>query len=138
MSDKRTRVIIAGLLKNGELYAAHQKYRTSAARLLKTPAPSSFGTGKTHASTAVGPDGLALPFDEPAQQAAELLYDGARALLEKGESGAGTDLTLYLLDVWSQRGVRCDDNTRGKLQGLIALVGNKGAWRKSIIDSATS
>lgn len=137
MADKRTRVMLANLLKGGELYAAHQKYRTTAARLLKTPAPSSFGTGKSHASSSGGAAGV-LPYDEAAQQAAELLFDGARALLEKGELGGGTDLSLYLLDVWSQRAVRCDDATRSKVQTLVALAGSRGAWRKSIIDHAVS
>lgn len=131
MADKRTRVMLANLLKNGELYAAHQKYRTTAARLLKTPAPSSFGTGKPK-----DPAAVALPYDDAAKSAAELLFEGARALLEKGEYGGGTDLTLYLLDVWTSREVPCTDETRNKVQTLIALVGGRGSWRKSIIDHA--
>ena len=136
MADKRTRVMLANLLKNGELYAAHQKYRTTAARLLKTPAPSSFGTGGSRGSTSSGSDAPGLPYDDDAVKAAELLYEGARALLEKGELGGGTDLTLYLLEVWRTRGVPCTDDTRNKVQTLIALVGGTGNWRKSIIDHA--
>ena len=136
MADKRTRVMLNNLLRDGNLYAAHQKYRTTAARLLKTPAPSSFGTGK--GGKAKGSDGVALPFDDDAKKAAELPLEGARVLLEKGELGGGTDLTLYLLDVWSARGVPCSDENRKSVQTLIALVGGKGNWRKSIIDSAVS
>ena len=138
MADKRTRVMLNNLLRDGNLYAAHQKYRTTAARLLKTPAPSSFGTGKGAASKAKGSDGAALPFDDDAKKAAELLLEGARALLEKGELGGGTDLTLYLLDVWTTRGVPCSDENRKAVQTLIALVGRKGNWRKSIVDHAVS
>lgn len=132
--DKRTRVILNNLIKNGELYGAHQKYRTSAARLLKSPAPSAFGTGKL--SSQAGHE--KLEYDEAAQQAAELLYEGARALLERGELGSGTDLTLYLLDTWASRAVPCTDENRNKIQTLVFLVGGKGKWRKTIIDHATA
>ena len=128
--------MIANLLKNGELYAAHQKYRTTAARLLKTPAPSSFGTGKS--STSSSSSAVQLPYDDAAQSAAELLYEGARALLEKGELGGGTDLSLYLLETWSQRSVPCTEETKNKVQTLVALVGGKGNWRKSIVDHAVA
>ena len=127
--------MLTNLLKGGELYAAHQKYRTTAARLLKTPAPSSFGTGK---GPSASNSDVQLPFDEPAQSATELLLDGARALLEKGELGGGTDLSLYLLETWKQRGVHCTEENRNKVQTLIALVGGKGNWRKRIIENAMS
>lgn len=138
MTDKRTRVMLSNLLRDGNLYAAHQKYRTTAARLLKTPAPSSFGTGKGASSKSKASDGAALPFDDDARKAAELLLEGARALLEQGELGGGTDLSLYLLDVWSSRGVPCSADNRQAVQTLIALVGGKGNWRKSIIDQAVA
>jgi hypothetical protein len=134
-ADKRNRLMIARLLQNGDTYAAHQKYRTSAARLLKTPAPSAFGTGKSISSSS---GGAKLEWDEPAQQAAELLYEGARALLERSEMGGGTDLTLYLLDTWMQRAVPCTDENRKKIQTLIFLIGGKGKWRKTIIDHAVA
>lgn len=135
MADKRTRVMLSNLLKNGELYAAQQKYRTTAARLLKTPAPSSFGTSSSRSSSSSTP---ALPYDAAAQEAAQLLYEGARALLEKGERGGGTDLALYLLDVWKSRHVPVDDENRNRIKTLIALVGGQGNWRKSIVDHACS
>lgn len=134
--DKRTRVILNNLIKNGELYGAHQKYRTSAARLLKTPAPSAFGTGKLSLSAQAGQD--KPEYDDAARDAAELLYEGAKALLERGELGGGTDLALYLLDTWATRAVPCTDENRNKIQTLIFLVGGKGKWRKTIIDHATA
>lgn len=133
MADKRTRVMLGNLLRDGNLYAAHQKYRTTAARLLKSPAPSSFGTASKKTEAAAP-----LPFDDDAKKAADLLLEGARALLEKGELGGGTDLTLYLLDLWTTRGVPCSDENRKSVQTLIALVGGKGNWRKSIIDHAVA
>ena len=130
--------MIANLLKSGELYAAHQKYRTTAARLLKTPAPSSFGTSKGASSSSSSSPAILLPYDGDAETATELLFEGARALLEKGELGGGSDLSLYLLETWIQRGVHCTDENRNKVQTLIALVGGKGKWRKSIVDHAVS
>jgi golgi to ER traffic protein 4 len=116
-SLKRTLASIQSLTESGEYYAAHQvgpqtqdrtehgyphavprqKYRTSAARLLKAP-----------------PSTETLPFDSKAQEAVELLWDGARSLLEKGQLGSGTDLGLYLIDVWNTRGVVCGNDERGK------------------------
>jgi hypothetical protein len=112
-SLKRTLASIQSLTESGEYYAAHQvsrrrgsiqtrpdvpwqKYRTSAARLLKAP-----------------PSTEKLPFDSKAQEAAELLWEGARSLLEKGQLGSGTDLGLYLIDVWNTRGVVCGNDERG-------------------------
>lgn len=134
--DKRTRVILNNLIKNGELYGAHQKYRTSAARLLKTPAPSAFGTGKLSLHAQAGQ--TKQEYDDAAKDAAELLYEGAKSLLERGEFGGGTDLTLYLLDTWASRAVPCTDENRNKIQTLVFLVGGKGKWRKTIIDHATA
>lgn len=138
--DTRTRVILNNLLRDNELYGAHQKYRTTASRLLKTPAPSSFGTSSSKAAAASSSSSsteAALPFDEGAKDAVELLYEGSKALLEKGEFGGGSDLALYLIDTWKSRGVKCNEgDNRSKVQHLIALVGNAGKWRKPIVDQA--
>jgi hypothetical protein len=140
--DKRTRVILNNLLRDNELYGAHQKYRTTASRLLKTPAPSSFGTSSSKAAAASSSSSASsteapLPFDDGAKDAVELLYEGSKALLEKGEFGGGSDLALYLIDTWKSRGVRCSEgDNRSKVQHLIALVGNAGKWRKPIVDQA--
>ncbi|GAA94422.1 glycoside hydrolase family 47 protein [Mixia osmundae IAM 14324] len=121
-SLERTLRSIRTLLESGDFYAAHQKYRTSAARLLK------------------GPVGKGAPghWDGPAQQAADILFEGSRGLLEKGEIGSGTDLGLYLLEVWSTRSVPCTDAERGKVKQLVALAGSSGTWRKSLMDTAIS
>jgi hypothetical protein len=135
-SAERTRANLSNLVNSGEYYAAHQKYRTTAARLVKAP-----------------PSATTLPFDDKAQEAAELLWDGARNLLEKGEGGSGTDLALYLIEVWTARGVACGDAERGaqlvslssgicsarqaaKIRQLLVLVGSGNTWRKSIADAA--
>ena len=76
----------------GEHYAAHQKARTTAARLLKAPTTP-----------------------EKQAQATDLLWSTARQLLEKGEAGSGTDLGLYLIEAWVQDGTRCGDAERSAL-----------------------
>lgn len=83
-------------------YAAQQKARTSATRLLApkrgTPAPAA---------------GVVQPFDGKAQEAAELLWEASRRLLEMGEVGSGADLANYLVEVWRSRGVECGQGERG-------------------------
>lgn len=89
----------------GDHYSAHQKARTTATRLLapprRGPAPTPDANGF-------------LPFDTKAQEAATLLYEGAVALLEKGQTGSGVDLAGYLCDVWKARGVACGAEERGE------------------------
>lgn len=92
-------------LASGDYYSAHQKARTATTRLL---APPRRGPAPTPSK-----DGT-LAFDSKAQEAAELLWEGSRKLLEKGQIGSGVDLGQLLLDVWKTRGVKCDDDTRGK------------------------
>jgi len=101
----------------GDHYSAHQKARTTATRLLapprRGPAPSPDSNGF-------------LPFDAKAQEAATLLYEGAVALLEKGQTGSGVDLGGYLCDVWKARGVACGNEERGEFmvqQGEMAGMG---------------
>lgn len=90
-------------LEAGDAYSAHQKVRTTATRLLAPPR-----RGPAPTPTA---DGY-LPFDSKAQEASELLWEGARRLLEQGQTGSGVDLAQYLVETWRTRGVKCDDATR--------------------------
>lgn len=84
-------------------YAAQQKARTSATRLL---------AGKRGApAPAVGE---ILPFDGKAQEAGVLLWEASRRLLEMGEVGSGADLANYLVEVWKSRGVECGKEESGK------------------------
>jgi len=83
-------------------YAAQQKARTSATRLLAgkrgAPAPA---------------PGSVQPFDAKAQEAALLLWEASRRLLEMGEVGSGADLANYLVEVWRSRGVECGKEESG-------------------------
>lgn len=80
--------ILPALLRSVESspYAAHQKSRTTAARLLAG------GHQK---------------------EAAEVLFELSKALLKKDEWGSGVDLGIELVKVWEGAGVVCDETTRG-------------------------
>jgi hypothetical protein len=94
-------------LSAGDFYSAHQKARTTATRLV---APPRRGPAPTPA-----PDGT-LPFDTKAQEAASLLWEGARRLLEQGQTGSGADLAGFLVEVWKARGVACGPEERGECE----------------------
>ncbi|KAM0755335.1 cytoplasmic protein [Meredithblackwellia eburnea MCA 4105] len=116
---------IDALLLSSDYYSAHQKARTTAARLLAAPRR---GPASTAPQT----------FDKKAQEAAELLWESARRLLEKGQVGSGADLAGLLVGVWESREVECGDKERGQVQQLIALIGPTGAWRKQFTDAVFS
>lgn len=106
----------------GDHYSAHQKARTTATRLLapprRGPAPTPDANGF-------------LPFDTKAQEAATLLYEGAVALLEKGQTGSGVDLAGYLCDVWKARGVACGAEERGEFfvqRGMVSESLRDSCW----------
>ncbi|BGP41695.1 hypothetical protein JCM10449v2_005686 [Rhodotorula kratochvilovae] len=114
-------------LDSGDYYSAHQKARTTATRLLAPPRRNP------------PPKGTVLPYDQKAQDAAHLLWDAARRLLEKGQVGSGVDLGVMLVDdVWLAREVGCGKDERGKIIQLIALTGPAGAWRKTLTDAVFS
>ncbi|KAI7945792.1 hypothetical protein MJO29_012180, partial [Puccinia striiformis f. sp. tritici] len=83
------------------------KYCTLAARLLKSKDPISI------------------------QDANTLLSEGPRLLLERGQTGSGTDLG-------SSKKVPLGTVERNKLLNLITLTGSSGPWRKTIISAAIS
>ncbi|GAA5892986.1 hypothetical protein JCM5296_003398 [Sporobolomyces johnsonii] len=118
---------ILDFLSNGDYYSAHQKARTTATRLLAPP------------RRGPPPAGSVLPYDTKAQEAAEVLWDAARKLLEKGQQGSGVDLGVMLVeDVWKAREVGCGKDERDKVIQLIALTGPSGAWRKTLTDAVFS
>jgi hypothetical protein len=93
---------ITDFLSAGDFYSAHQKARTTAIRLLAPPRRNP------------PPKGAQLPYDSKAQEAAELLWDSARKLLEQGQQGSGVDLGVMLVeDVWTARGNGCGKDERG-------------------------
>lgn len=75
------------LIEAGQPYEAHQKARTFAARYQKS------GQYDT---------------------AIDVLFQSARELLKAGQQGSGTDLTLFLLEVYDAKGEDVNDETRGK------------------------
>ncbi|GAA5886408.1 hypothetical protein JCM3774_000293, partial [Rhodotorula dairenensis] len=93
---------VLDFLASGDYYSAHQKARTTATRLLAPPRRA-----------APQPAGTVPPYDAKAQEAAELLWDAARKLLEKGQAGSAVDLaTMLVQDVWTARGVACGKDER--------------------------
>lgn len=117
---------VLDFLTSGDYYSAHQKARTTATRLLAPP----------RRTAAAPPAGDALPYDAKAQQAADLLWDAARKLLEKGQAGSAVDLaTMLVHDVWTARGVACGKEERAKVIQLIALTDRTGVWRKTLTDA---
>jgi len=98
---------ILPLIASGQPYEAHQKARTFASRYSKS---GQFDT------------------------AIQVLFQSARELLKVGQQGSGTDLTTFLLEVYESKGEEINEESRGRLTQLIALTGQGGAWRKTIID----
>lgn len=100
---------ILPLIASGQPYEAHQKARTFASRYSKS------GQYDT---------------------AIQVLFQSARELLKVGQQGSGTDLTAFLLEVYENKGEEVNDESRGRITQLIALTGQGGGWRKTIIDKS--
>ncbi|KAF8442267.1 hypothetical protein L210DRAFT_3202571 [Boletus edulis BED1] len=111
VSSSRALNAILPLVASGQPYEAHQKARTFASRYSK-----------------------AGQYDT----AIDVLFQSARELLKTGQQGSGTDLALFLLDVYDNKGESVSDESRGRLTQLIALTGSSGSWRKTIIDRAVA
>jgi len=110
-SSSRALNAILPLVASGQPYEAHQKARTFASRYSKS------GQYDT---------------------AIDVLFQSARELLKSGQQGSGTDLALFLLDVYENKGEIVSDESRGRVTQLIALTGSSGSWRKTIIDRAVA
>ncbi|GJE85556.1 DUF410-domain-containing protein [Phanerochaete sordida] len=110
-SSARALAAILPLIEAGQPYEAHQKARTFASRYQKS----------AQYDTAI-----------------DVLFQSARELLKSGQQGSGTDLTLFLLNVYDSKGEVVSDESRGRLTQLIALTGSSGSWRKTIIDRAVA
>jgi hypothetical protein len=57
--------------------------------------------------------GKSTEFDDKAKEAADVLFQSAQLLLQKGQAGSGTDLALYLVELYTQKHVTCGDAERG-------------------------
>ncbi len=112
MSSSRALTTILPLVETSP-YSAHQKARTFASRYVQhTQYPA----------------------------AIEVLFETAKELYKKGEQGSGTDLAVFLVDVYEKAGLRLDgagaDEIRGRLTQLIGLAGASGSWRKTLVDKS--
>jgi hypothetical protein len=90
-------------------------------------------------------------YDDKCSTASDVLFQSAQLLLQKGQIGSGTDLALYMIELWTTKEVPCGDSERGRLwisllvsanrilakvTQLIALAGRSETWRASIINAA--
>ena len=78
---------ILPLISAGQPYEAHQKARTFASRYNKS----------AQYDTAI-----------------DVLFQSARELLKRGQQGSGTDLTIFLVDVYENKNESVNDESRGK------------------------
>lgn len=85
-SSSRALNAILPLIQSGQPYEAHQKARTFAARYQKS------GQYDT---------------------AIDVLFQSARELLKIGQQGSGTDLAVFLLDVYDNKGEKVGVESRG-------------------------
>lgn len=86
MSSQKALNAILPQIEAGHAYEAHQKARTFAARYQKSG-----------------------QFDV----AIDVLFQSARELLKAGQTGSGTDLTSFLLEVYETKGEAVSDESRG-------------------------
>jgi len=85
---------ILPLISNGQAYEAHQKARTFASRYVKAGA---FGT------------------------AVQVLFQSAKELLKAGHAGSGSDLGVYMIDVYYDMDQGVNDTSRGIIRSNLAF-----------------
>ncbi|KAF7977034.1 hypothetical protein HWV62_4792 [Athelia sp. TMB] len=110
-SSARALGAILPLIASGQPYEAHQKARTFAARYAKS-----------------------AQYDI----AIDVLFQSARELLKAGQQGSGVDLAGFLLEVYESKGEEVNEESRGRLTQLIALTGDSGSWRDTVISKSIS
>ncbi|KAK0432214.1 hypothetical protein EV421DRAFT_2001284 [Armillaria borealis] len=59
--------------------------------------------------------------------AIDVLFQSVRELLKMGQASSGTDLAVFILDVYKTKGETANDNSRDRLMQLIALTGSSGS-----------
>jgi golgi to ER traffic protein 4 len=85
-SSTKALAAILPVIESGQAYEAHQKARTFASRYQKA---SQFDT------------------------AIDVLFQSARELLKRGQLGSGTDLSIFLLDIYESKPEKVTDESRG-------------------------
>ncbi|KAF9934830.1 hypothetical protein FBU30_010803 [Linnemannia zychae] len=95
----------------GNYYEAHQMYRTVANRYVKA---------------------------NNYKDAIDLLYSGALLLLKHKQTGSGTDLALYLIEVYNLAKVPVTEESRDRIFDLADLMDAENSQRKSFLQNAIS
>ncbi|KAK9717840.1 hypothetical protein K7432_005934 [Basidiobolus ranarum] len=98
-------------VEEGNYYEAHQMYRTVCNRYVK---------------------------QSKYKNAIEILTSGASTLLKHGQSGSGSDLILYLLEVYKLDQVQVSDESKARLIELLQQVPSSDPGRKSLYFTAIS
>ncbi|CAG8630694.1 16504_t:CDS:2 [Acaulospora morrowiae] len=98
-------------VESGNYYEAHQMYRTVCRRYAK---------------------------QKKYNDAINLLFPGVQILLKHMQSGSGSDLTLYMIDVYNEAELQVSDESRDRIIQLLELFPPDEPGRKRVIDSAIS
>jgi golgi to ER traffic protein 4 len=98
MSSKALNAILP-LISSNQPYEAHQKARTFASRYSKA---------------------------KQYETAIDVLFQSARELLKIGQQGSGTDLAVFLLDVYESKGEEVGEESRGNFELLWWFVSLRG------------
>lgn len=100
---------ILPLIAAGQAYEAHQKARTFASRYVK-----------------------ANQYDV----AIDVLHQAAREMFKGGHLGSGTDLGVFMCDVYETKGETADEETRGEFDPIM-LTTNEHSTLKTSTHNAT-
>ncbi|KAF9291078.1 hypothetical protein BGZ68_005174 [Mortierella alpina] len=114
MAARGTAKVLQKLEKSvseGHYYEAHQMYRTVANRYVKA---------------------------HNYQDAINLLRSGALLLLQHKQSGSGTDLALYLIEVYNLEKTPVTEESRDRIFDLADLMGADISQRKTFLQNAIS
>ncbi|KAK6541633.1 hypothetical protein TWF694_007432 [Orbilia ellipsospora] len=96
-------------IEEGQHYEAHQQLRVVSARYIKSNNP---------------------------QSAIDILFSGAQSLLQASQFASGGDLTLSLLEVYTNHSIPCDPTSKARLYTLLSLIPAEEPTRKKIINAA--
>ncbi|KAF9914422.1 hypothetical protein BX616_008356 [Lobosporangium transversale] len=96
---------------DGNYYEAHQMYRTVANRYVKA---------------------------QNYNDAIDLLHSGAMLLLKHKQGNSGTDLAIYLIDVYNQAKIPVTEESRDRIFDLADLMGPENTQRRSFLQGAIS
>jgi hypothetical protein len=98
-------------IEEGQFYEAHQQLRTIASRYVK---------------------------QNNYDAAIDILFSGARLLLEAGQGGSGGDLCMFLLDVYNKAELPSDAASKARLLALIRSFPAGEPTRKRFVNDMIS